>query len=223
MTAFEKAWALLKMPIVEPIPGVKVGYAAGGGLDQSNIVPEQVVFQGRNIRPEDEEIGQIPYASSADSRMLMMTPNEYFDTIDPYTRAPLDGSRNDKYRWIPRGQSSHDNIARIIEGIKEGKVIGAPTFSVGKKPESEVGYMDRLANEDAWGYTGMQEGGHRMEALRQMGHGDTPIPVLQQRNFHVPAMEPRPPPRTIEEDNELSRKIRRMRAQQKFGRRLRRR
>jgi hypothetical protein len=198
---------------------VRVGYKAGGGLDQSAIDPEQMVYQGRDIGPEDEEIAQIPWAGSADSRMLMMTPNEYFDTIDPYTRSPLQGGRDDKYRWTPRGQSSLDNIERIIEGIKEGKVIGAPTFSVGKKPESKVGYSDRLANEDAWGYTGIQEGGHRMEALRQMGHGDKPIPVLQQRHFHVEALPPRPPPPSAEEEAERNRRLQRYQMQNLMRRR----
>jgi hypothetical protein len=174
---------------VEPIPGIKVGYRAGGGLDQSAIVsamrPEQVI--DRTNRAE-EEIGNVPYASSAESRMAMMTPNEYFDTIAPYTRVPIQGGRDDEYRWTPRGQSSRDNIDRIIQGLKEGKMIGAPTLSYGGK--SGFGYADRK-NEDAWGYAGSQEGGHRMEALRQMGHGDIPIPVLQQRNFHVSTEPPR--------------------------------
>jgi len=63
----------------------------------------------------------------------------------------------------------------------------------------------------------MQEGGHRMEALRQMNHGDTPIPVLQQRNFHVPATERRPPPRPrIVEDDELLRRMRMKRFNRRF-------
>ena len=215
MNPFDQAWDLLKMPIIEPIPGVKVGYKAGGGLDQSRIDPNQVVFGGNQI---DEEIGNIPYASSADSRMTMMTPNEYFDVIAPYTRSPLQGGRDDEYRWTPRA-TSRENIARIIEGMKEGKMIGAPTLSYGGKGE----HSERKTNDDVWGYAGMQEGGHRMEALRQMGHGDTPIPVLQQRNFHVSPEPPRPAPRTVEEDDDLLRHMRRMRAQRRFQRRLRRR
>jgi len=202
MTAFERAWTLLKMPIVEPIPGVRVGYKAGGGLDQSRIDPNQVVFGGNQI---DEEIGDIPYASSADSRMVMMTPNEYFDAIAPYTRSPLQGGRDDEYRWTPR-LTSRENIARIVEGIKEGKTIGAPTLRYGGKGD----YSERKTNDDAWGYSGMQEGGHRMEALRQMGHGDTPIPVLQQRNFHVEPQPPRPPPPSAEEEAEQNRRLQRM-------------
>jgi hypothetical protein len=160
VSAFEYAWALLKAPVVEPIPGIKVGYRAGGGLDQSAIVsamrPEQVI--DRTNRAE-EEIGNVPYASSAESRMAMMTPNEYFDTIAPYTRVPIQGGRDDEYRWTPRGQSSRDNIDRIIQGLKEGKMIGAPTLSYGGKSG--------------------------------FGYADIPIPVLQQRNFHVSTEPPR--------------------------------
>ncbi len=191
MQPFEQAWALLKMPIVEPIPGVKVGYRAGGGLDQSNIDPNQVIFGGNQM---DEEIGNIPHASSVDSRMAMMTPNEYFDAIAPYTTVPIQGGRDDKYRWAPK-DNSRENIARIIAGIREGKMIGAPTLGYGGKGE----YSERKTNDDAWGYSGSQEGGHRMEALRQMGHGDTPIPVLQQRNFHVSPEPRRPPPPSAED------------------------
>jgi len=203
MNPFDQAWDFLKAPVVEPIPGVKVGYRAGGGLDQSRIDPTQVVFGGNQM---DEEIGNIPYASSADSRMAMMTPNEYFDTLAPYTRVPIQGGRDDEYRWTPR-PTSQENIARIIEGIKEGKMIGAPTLGYGGKGE----YSERKTNDDAWGFSGSQEGGHRMEALRQMGHGDTPIPVLQQRNFHIPPESPRPPPRTAEENEEFRRRMRKFR------------
>ena len=70
-------------------------------------------------------------------------------------------------------------------------MIGAPTLGYGGKPG--FGYED-TENEDAWGHTGSQEGGHRMEALRQMGYGERRIPVLQQRNFHIPPAEKRKTP-----------------------------
>lgn len=202
--AFERAWIVLKLrkaPIVEPIPGVKVGYQAGGRLDQSGIVPEQVIFGGR----AEEEIGNVPYASSADSKMTMMSPNEYFDTISPYTDAPIQGGRNDEYRWAPKPRSK-ETIDWMTQGIKEGKMIGAPTLGYGGKP----GYdrSERKTNDKAWGYSGSQEGGHRMETLRQMGHGDKPIPVLQQRNFHVgvaPMRDDSPPLSREEKDAQMRR------------------
>ena len=47
--------------------------------------------------------------------------------------------------------------------------------------------MPELEFEDD-NYMGFQEGGHRMEALRQMGHGDTPVPVFR-HNRVVKAMK----------------------------------
>lgn len=180
--AFQQAWSLVKMPIIEPIPGVKVGYWSGEGLGEDEIDPKQVISS--NPRPA-EEIGWIPHATNVDSRMAMMTPDEYFDVIAPHTTTQLGKRGIDGYRWTPH-LSSKRNIARIIEGIKEGKMIGAPMLGFGGKQ----GYTfdERNTTDKAWGYKD-QEGGHRMEALRQMGYGDKKIPVLLQRNFHTKPAE----------------------------------
>ena len=105
-----------------------------------------------------------------------MTPDEYFDVIQALAEkeggvdrglftAPVIPGRDAEYRWdgmkfSPWG-GSRENIARIIEGIKEGKPIGMPSLY--------------FRNNE---FTGEQDGGHRMEALRQMGHADTPVPVF---------------------------------------------
>mgnify|MGYP001203906405 CR=1 FL=1 len=65
MSAFDQAWELLKAPIVEPIPGVKVGYQAGGGLDQSAIMPEQVSL----VDEQRKKLGMCP--------MLQMLSQEW--------------------------------------------------------------------------------------------------------------------------------------------------
>ena len=163
MEPFERAWSLLKMPPIEEtdVPGLSVAY---GTDEETRGTPT---------------IGNVPYARSNESQMVPMSANEYFDYImeerarmrrgDPATgRPPLRSlivvpGRDADYRWAGHGVNSvagsKENIRRIIEGIKEGMPLGAPELHFhGDKP-------------------GMQEGGHRMEALRQMGHGDTRIPV----------------------------------------------
>ena len=141
------AMRLLKMPIVDTkIPGLRMAYG------------------------DDEETMNTPMMgeSPAGGKVIDMSPNEYFDIVGEDAEKhnePIVPDRDAEYRWIgrrfgPEG-GSEQNIARIIEGIKENKVMGAPVLHF---------------NQDK--YTGVQEGGHRMEALRQMGHGDTQVPIV---------------------------------------------
>ena len=168
------AMRLLKMPIVDTdIPGVRMGY------NEKWIHPHNY--------PEPT-IGTQPYFTDFDNESMsggepsnkthigQMTPNEYFDIIQALAEkeggvdrghftAPVIPGRDAEYRWdgmqfSPWG-GSRENIARIIEGIKEGKPIGMPSLY--------------FRNNE---FTGEQDGGHRMEALRQIGHADTPVPVF---------------------------------------------
>ena len=155
MTAFERAWALLKAPVEETeVPGLSVAY---GTDEEARKTPT---------------IGNVPYAHSNESQMVPMSANEYFDYIASnsggmFTGMPPLPDRDAEWRWLGRQLGGKENVRRIIEGIKEGMPIGAP----------ELGF-------DGDEFTGNQEGGHRMEALRQMGHGDTRIPVaVHQREW----------------------------------------
>lgn len=150
MRPFEQAWRLLKMPVVDTnVPGVQMAY-------------------GTDV--EEPVIGNIPYMWGGDDQITQMTPNEYFDAINQNTEnirgLPRVPSRDAPYRWDNRQFNEHGdsraNIARIIEGIKSGMPIGMPELE--------------FRNDK---YSGLQEGGHRMEALRQMGHADTPVPVFR--------------------------------------------
>jgi hypothetical protein len=131
-----------------------------------------------NFDTSEPVIGSQPYAWGKGDEITQMTPNEYFDIIgqdaEEHNEPPVAG-RDAKFRWdnrqfTPQG-GSRENIARIIEGIKGGMPIGMPEID--------------FRNDN---YTGFQEGGHRMEALRQMGHGDTPVPVFR-HNKVVKAMK----------------------------------
>jgi hypothetical protein len=122
-----------------------------------------------NMDFSEPVIGGQPYAYGKNDKITQMTPNDYFDIVgqgaEEHNEPPV-GGRDAEYRWDGRQFTSQggsrENIARIIEGIKAGMPIGMPELSFNNN-----------------NYTGMQEGGHRMEALRQMGHGDTKIPVFQ--------------------------------------------
>ena len=155
MTPMDRAWQLLKMPIEETdVPGLSVAY---GTDEEARKTPT---------------IGHVPYAQSNESQMVPMSANEYFDYIASnsggmFTGMPPLPDRDAEWRWLGRQLGGKENVRRIIEGIKEGMPIGAP----------ELGF-------DGDEFTGNHEGGHRMEALRQMGHGDTRIPVaVHQREW----------------------------------------
>jgi len=153
---------IVKMPIVDTdVPGVRMAY---------------------NFDTSEPVIGNQPYAWGEGDKITQMTPNEYFDAIREnedengmYEGIHMIPDKNAPFRWDGMMMNEHggsrENIARIIEGIKGGMPIGMP----------EIGFRNNK-------FTGFQEGGHRMEALRQMGHGDTPVPVFR-HNRVVKAMK----------------------------------
>ena len=153
---------IVKMPIVDTdVPGLRMAY---------------------NHDFSEPVIGNQPYAWGKGDEITQMTPNEYFDVIREnededgmYAGTHMIPDRNARFRWDGMMMNEHggsrENIARIIEGIKGGMPIGMP----------ELGFRNDK-------FSGFQEGGHRMEALRQMGHGDTPVPVFR-HNRMVKAMK----------------------------------
>lgn len=176
MTPFEQAWRLLKMPVVDTdVPGLRMAY--GDDTDEKVI----------GLQPAFPNTPDEYYQRN----IVQMTPNEYFDIIQDhaekqggidrvhFTAPPIPG-REAKFRWdnmkylglMPRDEAekykhirshSQRNIARIADGIKSGMPIGMP-------------YLGYTASGE---YDGLQDGGHRMEALRQLGYGDTPVPVFR--------------------------------------------
>jgi len=153
---------IVKMPIVDTdVPGIRMAY---------------------NYDFSEPVIGNQPYAWGKGDEITQMTPNEYFDVIREnededgmYAGTHMIPDRNARFRWDGMMMNEHggsrENIARIIEGIKGGMPIGMP----------ELGFRNDK-------FSGFQEGGHRMEALRQMGHADTPVPVFR-HNRMVKAMK----------------------------------
>jgi hypothetical protein len=90
-----------------------------------------------------------------------MTPNDYFDFISANVpSAGKVGDAGQDYRWLGKTGYGEDfdkkHIQSMIGGLKSGQVMGMPFLG----PST-------------------QEGGHRMEALRQMGYGDTKVPVMR--------------------------------------------
>lgn len=128
-----------------------------------------------NFDSSEPVIGNQPYAWGKEDKITQMTPNEYFDVLSQDHDAPFVPNKDAKFRWDGRQFTEHggsrENIARILQGIKAGMPIGMP----------ELEFRNNK-------FSGFQEGGHRMEALRQMGHGDTPVPVFR-HNRVVKAMK----------------------------------
>jgi hypothetical protein len=171
MTPMESAWRLLKMPVVNTnVPGVSMAYQQNEHLPSyPEYGADQQVIDAYNNHPKGmigHALGTEEYATNPETgerdwdrsrnvaRVKQMTPNQYFDNL---TESGYDTKPRmidgKEYRWPDKGGA---HIQSIIDGIKDGQVLGMPSI-------------------------GHQEGGHRMEALRQMGHGDTEVPVL---NFH---------------------------------------
>tara|TARA_R100001443_G_scaffold32611_4_gene46697 strand:- start:1834 stop:2313 length:480 start_codon:yes stop_codon:yes gene_type:complete len=154
MHPIDVAWQLLKMPIVDTAAGVPVAY----GDDVMWDVPKE---------ERDKMIGTVPFAGNRKDEAVDMTPNEYFDRLNENQELNL-GTADSQYRWRGRKDTVKDrneHVARMVEGLQSGQTMAAPSLNFTESSE-----------EAPW--PGHQEGGHRMEALRQMGHGDTPIPVF---------------------------------------------
>lgn len=170
------AWRFLKMPMVDTdVPGLRMAY---GDDTDKKVIGMQPAFPNT----PDEYYQR---------NIMQMTPNEYFDIIQDFAEkqggidrthfvAPPIPGREADFRWdnmkytslLPSSEAekyrhisspSQRNIARIIDGIKSGMPIGMP-------------YLGYTADGE---HDGFQDGGHRMESLRQMGHGDTPVPVFR--------------------------------------------
>ena len=147
------AWQLLKMPVVDTAAGVPVAYGGDVYYDED--------ARARGI------IGQVPYHTTPKDGPVDMTPNQYFDRLmNPEYKWNVVGTAEAPYRWLGNTGYGEEfdkkHIQSMLEGLQSGQIMAAPQLWFGESSE-----------EEPWG----QEGGHRMETLRQMGHGDTPIPV----------------------------------------------
>ncbi len=176
MTVFGRAWSLVKMPILQPQPGIRFGYNSLEPVNVPQQAIDDMIVNDRNLDTDLYlSIGNLPYAWNNRDAIKYMTPDEYFDLIlsaHPSEEPPprFLGPRGRKFRWTHSDDDPFHKkrIGRIIEGIKEGKVIGMPELQVS-------------GDNDEYEDDNFQEGGHRMDALRQMGFADTPVPVFLHR------------------------------------------
>ena len=156
-------------PVIESgIPGVRMAYMEKPGVFGSEYNWDAEIKQASN-HPKGL-IGETPVTSTSEhpfnpktgnsnwtqtmdvARVVRMSPNDYFDLL---TTGGYDlPERSAKARWKDSGI---DHVMSIVDGLKNGQVMIMPTISFDGRS---------------------QEGGHRMEALRQMGHADTPVPVM---------------------------------------------
>jgi len=222
-TEFDRAWSLVKAPILEPQPGIKMGYGgmtpdayfgiptreaslepvdvpqqALDDMIDASVYPDEfqdtgfVQHEGYKSPSKSKSIGPLPYASDSSDAIRYMTPDEYFDIVyasyvptSPNMAGGIvsssDPGRGEGDRWKsffdPRDETheeAHDRQLRhIIQGIEEGKPMGMPEL-----------WMNRVSTDpEDYEYDDMQEGGHRMDALRRLGFADTPMPVFQHRRI----------------------------------------
>ena len=184
---------VLKMPIVDTeVPGLRIAHGFDEPVRELHEYNPNAGY-GKKWKAKPGLIGATNFQTD---EMIEMTPNEYFDrlaevgmnTFSGQKRFPIPHEHtllnqpqeiqdkfSDEHKTLesmrhrdmkfPPGEGPR-TVDRIIEGIKEGKIMGAPEIDMaGDTP------------------TGYQEGGHRMDALRLMGYGDTPIPVAITRQM----------------------------------------
>jgi guanylate kinase len=157
-------------PVIESgIPGVRMAY-----MEKPSVFGSEYNWDSEIIEASKHErglIGEDPITSTSRylyneekddlydwtkvvnvGKVVRMSPNDYFDLLTAGGYGIPE--RSAKVRWPDKGI---DYIMSIVAGLKNGQVMTMPTIN----------------------HSGTsQEGGHRMEALRQMGHADTPVPVM---------------------------------------------
>ena len=201
MLPMDLAMRLLKMPVVDTkVPGLKVAHGFDEPVRELHNYNPSAGY-GKKWQAGPELIGATNFQTD---EMEEMTPNEYFDRLAevgintftgqkkfpvPHEKTLLGQSQKIQDQFADSEHRTlesmrHQNmkfppgegprmVDRIVEGIKQNKVMGAPEIDMtGDTP------------------TGYQEGGHRMDALRLMGYGDTPIPVAITRQTDIQTGEP---------------------------------
>ncbi len=159
MTPFDRAWALLKSPVVDtPLDNLQMIYN-----ENPNDFPNKI-GSGR------VHVMHRPWGGFQ-AKIEHMTPNEYFDamknTPEGYRYSePLSHDWNAERRW-GKHEGSEDYINQVADRLRSGE-----------EQHMEIPELEYDAEEK----TSHQEGGHRMEALRQLGHGNRQFPVMVRRN-----------------------------------------
>ena len=158
VAAFDKAWQVLKAPVVDtPLDNLQMVHH-----EYAPDFPNKVGSQPPNWpMHRDSTMGV--------TTVEQMTPNEYFDHIrdgmvNTNEFADPTGDAGDEWRWNQH-EDSKEYINQLADRLRSGEQMQMGMPSLQMQDE-----------ENHW-----QEGGHRMEALRQIGRGDTKFPVLVAR------------------------------------------
>jgi len=156
--AFQQAWSVVKMPVVDTL------------LDNLQMIHHEYAPDFPNkvgSQPPNWPMHRESYMGK--TTVEQMTPNEYFDLIrdgrvNTNRFDPPTGDAEDEWRWDQQ-EDSKEYINQLADRLRSGENIqmGMPSLQF-------------QGDENHW-----QEGGHRMETLRQIGHGDTKFPVLVAR------------------------------------------
>jgi hypothetical protein len=159
MNPFDLAWLLLKAPVLDtPLDNLQMVYN-----ENPNDFPN-IIGSGRN------HVMHRPWGGSQ-AKIEHMTPNEYFDAMKNTPEGsrvpkPLNHDWNAERRW-GKHEGSEDYINQVADRLRNGE-----------EQHMEIPELEYDAEEK----TSYQEGGHRMEALRQLGHGNQQFPVMVRRN-----------------------------------------
>ena len=194
------AWRLLKTPVMDTdVPGVRMAYGSDKPVRHLQRKDRLV---GSSPVGEPYEVQHMTPNEFFDTLHTAFTSGGSDATRMAAAEMELQAPPSDEP--VPHEPVDHSNVAAIDDfhtlsleqalarmRWKDMDTENPPIHGVGKvgdtmnafrregffgdKPKKVMG-MPSLQIKDGEA-TGIHDGGHRMEALRQMGHGDTPVPV----------------------------------------------
>ena len=121
----------------------------------------------------------------ASQKHIMMTPNEFLAQTMPLRERLKEPATEDVQEEWRKHQEYYLNLIRSKPEVIIGMPIIGPRHQ--SDDETEAGYYPKrmlgpnMRGEDGKLYR-QHEGRHRMDALRRLGHGDTPVPVIDMRD-----------------------------------------
>ena len=160
MTTFDKAWALLKMPLYETdVPGLKFA------------------TQGEN-EPAWADNPDVHGTASFEGDTEMWTPNDFMQYwAKPNAKTPA------HWKDVSRGNTNPTSSYYGLENPATAREVGINTYKNLNVGEDEnIWGMPFLSFEEGQDQPNWHDGRHRMSELIESGYGDTPVPIRVDRS-----------------------------------------
>ena len=117
----------------------------------------------------------------ASQKHVMMTPNEFLAQTHPLRERLREPATEDVQQEWRKHQEYYLNLIRSKPEVIVGMPIIGPRHQEHWSQSRSDDKDSNMRGEDGKLYR-QHEGRHRMDALRRLGHGDTPVPVIDMRH-----------------------------------------